>query len=234
MVNDGGRKRLPPYVSYRTFCNFTEGLQAGIPSRFDRSYWGDRLSGSSGTQLMAALRFLGLIDGSGIPTARLRQLATARGERKTEILKELASDAYSFLFRGTLDPQSATYAQLEELFHSNFQLTGDVSRKCIKFFVALASDASLPLSPFITKRIRTAHSGTGTKVITKRTGTRTKQNVVVPQNLGQVPVLSSWDEMLLAKFPTFDPSWSEELKIKWFEAFDEILSRGLVRGEKKE
>ena len=31
--------------------------------------------------------------------------------------------------------------------------------------------------------------------------------------------------MLLAKFPTFDPNWSDEVKVKWFTAFDELLKR---------
>ena len=74
MIDDKGKRTLPPYVSYRTFRNFIDGLQMGIPARIDRSYWGDRYSGSSGTQLMTALRFLGLIDSHGTPTTRLRQL----------------------------------------------------------------------------------------------------------------------------------------------------------------
>jgi len=30
---------------------------------------------------------------------------------------------------------------------------------------------------------------------------------------------------MLAKFPTFDPNWSDEVKLKWFAAFDELLKR---------
>jgi hypothetical protein len=33
------------------------------------------------------------------------------------------------------------------------------------------------------------------------------------------------DKLLLDKFPTFDPSWPDELKNKWFSAFDELLRR---------
>jgi len=40
MVAEKGKKSLPPYVSYRTFRNFIDGLQTGMPSRIDRSYWG--------------------------------------------------------------------------------------------------------------------------------------------------------------------------------------------------
>jgi len=79
VVTDKGRKHLPPYVSYRTFHNFIERLQQRMPSRIDRSYWGDILSGSTGTQLMAALKFLGLIDTNGKPAERLSALVAGGG-----------------------------------------------------------------------------------------------------------------------------------------------------------
>ena len=36
--------------------------------------------------------------------------------------------------------------------------------------------------------------------------------------------------MLLSKFPNFDPSWKDEIKIKWFSAFDEMLKKGQPKG----
>jgi len=217
MVNDKSRKRLPPYVSYRTFLNFIDGLQQQVPARIDRSYWGEMLSGSTGTQLMAALRFLGLIDASGKPTGRLKPLVSAKGEQRRELLREITSEAFGFVLQSSLDPQNATYAQLGEVFHSTFQLTDDVGRKCIKFFIALASDAGIPLSPFITKRSRSTQTGTGTKTITKKASARTNRNLILPQHSEEIP------DGLLAKFPTFDPTWSDEVKLKWFEAFDQLL-----------
>jgi hypothetical protein len=73
MLSSSSKKLSPPYVSYRTFLNFVEGLQQTMPARIDRSYWGDRFSGSTGTQLVSALRFLDLIDVNGFPTLKLRQ-----------------------------------------------------------------------------------------------------------------------------------------------------------------
>jgi len=226
MVNDKSRKRLPPYVSYRTFRNFIDELQHRMPARIDRSYWGDRLSGSTGTQLVAALRFLGLTDAGGVPTDRLRQLISAKGSQRTELIREIAFDAFDFVLKGSFELQTATYAQLQEIFHDTFQLTGDVSRKCIKFFVALASDAEIPLSPFIARRMRAAHTSAGTKAVAKRTSARTNRGSKIPQYYEEIPKRISWDGMLLAKFPTFDPSWSDEVKLKWFQAFDELLKRG--------
>lgn len=229
MTTDKGRKHLPPYVSYRTFRNFIDRLQQRMPSRIDRSYWGDILSGSTGTQLMAALRFLGLIDANGKLSERLKTLVSARGEQRSQLLRELAADAFGFVMKNSFDLESATYSQLGEAFHNTFQLTEDVNRKCVKFFIALASDAGMTLSPFITRRTRSLHTGSGTKTMARRVGGRTNRNAIVPQAVNELPDDSSWNGMLLAKFPNFDPSWSEEIKLKWFAAFDELLKRGLTK-----
>ena len=232
MVTDKGRKHLPPYVSYRTFLNFIGGLQQRVPSRIDRSFWGDMLSGSTGTQLMAALRFLRLIDANGKPTERLKPLVSAKGEQRAQLLREIVTEAFDFVLRSSLELESATYAQLEEVFQNTFQLTDDVRRKCVKFFIAMASDAGMVLSPFITKRTRLTHTISGTKAITKRLASRTNRKVIIPHGSEELPIQSSWNNMLLAKFPNFDPAWNDEIKLKWFAAFDELLKRGFPRGEK--
>jgi hypothetical protein len=231
MVSDRLHRRSPPYVSYRTFRNFIDELQHRMPARIDRSYWGERLSGSTGVQLMAALRFMGLVDGDGVPTERLRELVSARGAQRNELLRQIAYEAFDFVLRGRFDPQTATYAQIQEVFQNNFQLTGDVNRKCLKFFVALASEVDVPLSPFITSRMRVT-TAPGTKGTTRKSKERTNKNSKIPQKQDEMPKLSGWSGMLLEKFPTFDPSWSEEVKLKWFAAFDALLARGGNHGEK--
>ncbi|HLB27618.1 MAG TPA: DUF5343 domain-containing protein [Dehalococcoidales bacterium] len=231
MTIDKSRRRLPPYISYRTFDNFIGRLQQQVPSRIDRSYWGETLSGSTGTQLMAALRFLNLVDTNGKPTNQLKLIAASKGEQRTEALKEITWDAYDFVLRSSLDIQNATYSQLEEVFHDNFQLTADVGRKCIKFFISLASSAGTALSPFVTKRVRLAHSGTGTsstKSVPRKIVPRANRNALIPDAFegdnGDHPA-TSVHSLLLSKFPAFDPGWSEELKSKWFTAYDELLKR---------
>lgn len=232
MVLDKEKKRLPPYVSYRTFRNFLDGLQVGgIPARVDRSYWGDRLSGTTGTQLISALRFLNLVDSNGLPTNRLKVLVASRGPQRNELLRQMTFDAFALLMKAGLDPQNATYSQLEEIFHNNFDISGDVGRKCIKFFIMLAGDAGVHLSPFITKRLKSPRTGTGAKNA-KRTTARTSRNDIVPDGLVEVPnQILSWEQMVLSKFPTFDPAWSDELKLKWFESFGELLKRGSQTGK---
>jgi len=181
---------------------------------------------------MAALRFLRLIDANSKPTERLKPLVSAKGEQRAQILREIAAEAFDFVLRSSLDLESATYSQLEEVFQNTFQFTDDVRRKCVKFFIAMASDAGMVLSPFITKRTRLTHTSSGTKVINKKAISRTNRRRLIPQISEVLPNHSSWNDMLLAKFPSFDPAWNDEIKIKWFAAFDELLKRGFLVGEK--
>ncbi len=229
MVDIDSRKRLPPYVSYRTFRNFIDGMQQGIPARIDRSYWGDQWSGSNGTQAVAALRFLGLVDNNSMPTNQLRQLVHSNSTARTDVLRQLTTDNYPFILKSTFDPQTATYAQLEESFRNNFQVTGDVLRKCTKFFIELASDAGIPLSQHIVKKSGISRTSTGIKRTPKKIHGRTKRNLIIPQSTEEIPEQMSWDKMLLSKFPAFDPNWNDEVKLKWFQAFDELLKRRAVR-----
>jgi hypothetical protein len=231
MVTDKSRKRLPPYISYKTFENFIGRLQQQVPARIDRSYWGETLSGSTGTQLMAALHFLNLVDPNGKPTNELKLLAASKGDDRPAALKEVTFEAYSFVLRSSLDLQNATYSQLEEVFHDNFQLTPDVCRKCIKFFISLALSAGTSLSPFVTKRVRTSRSGTGTSLIKKipgKVGQKPVRNTSIPFNFDETPssgTLSPFQSLLLSKFPAFDPSWNDDVKLRWFSAFDELMKR---------
>ena len=223
--NETIKKHLPPYVSYRTFRNFLERLQQHIPSRIDRSYWGEFLSGSNGIQLMAALRFLNLIDSNGKPVERLKSLITTRGEKRTDVLRQIINDSYGFVSRNGFDLESATYAQLHESFLEAFQLTDDTSRKCVKFYISMIGDAGLTVSPFITKRTRSIRSGQRTKYNHSVIAGRTKQERAVPQREDNNNAGSSWNALLLEKFPAFDPAWNDEIKMKWFTAFDELLKR---------
>lgn len=230
MEDEKSRKRLPPYVSYRTFRNFVDGLSQGMPARLDRTYWGDKWSGTNGMQSVAALRYLGLVDANLAPTDKLRQLVATRGTLRSDMLRQIASQSFAFILHSSsFNTQNGTYGQLEEMFQSSYQLTGDVTRKCTKFFIELAKDSGIPLSSFILKKSETARAGTGTKKQIKRTNSRTARTVKIPQIAEQIPEEISWDRLLLSKFPTFDPTWADEVKLKWFQAFDELLRRRTIK-----
>ena len=55
-----------------------------------------------------------------------------------------------------------------------------------------------------------------------------------PKMGGEVPekqsvsAASRFAEIMVQKFPNFDPSWSEALQDKWFTAYERLLKTGLV------
>ena len=84
----------PPYVSFNTFRTLLNWLRSeGVPLQFDRSFWQAKFSGSTGTQLVAALRFLGLIQGDR-PLEDMESLVEASPDERRFIIAVLLKDSY--------------------------------------------------------------------------------------------------------------------------------------------
>jgi len=153
MTINKGRKKSPPYVSYQTYEYFLGKLEQELPVCIDRSYWGKMYSGSTGMQLMSAMRFLNLIDANGKPMPRLKLLVSGiTGEHRAVALRQTAEEAYAFVFKGILDLQNASSADLVHVFQNTYHMKISVCRKCIKFFVEFSKNAGIPLAPQITKK----------------------------------------------------------------------------------
>jgi Family of unknown function (DUF5343) len=140
----------PPYTSYRTFKTFIEDLREhGVPSRIDRSVL-THFSGVVGTQLMHALRFLGLIEDQGRPTQRLKELVDARGAAHwPEKFSDLLRQVYAPLF--AIDLETATPSHFNEAFRKAFPAADAVAQKCVTFFLYAANDAGVKISGRILK-----------------------------------------------------------------------------------
>jgi len=140
----------PPYTSYRTFKTFIQDLQEhGVPSRIDRSVL-TRFSGVVGTQLMHALRFLGLIEDHGCPTQRLKELVNAHGSANwPEKFLELLRREYAPMF--AIDLENATPSHFNEAFRRAFPAADAVVQKCVTFFLYAANDAGVKISGRVLK-----------------------------------------------------------------------------------
>ena len=140
----------PPYTSYRTFKAFIEDLhEHGVPSRIDRSVL-TRFSGVVGTQLMHALRFLGLIDDDGCPAERLKALVKVHGTGGwSEKLLELLGHEYAPMF--AIDLETATPSHFNEAFRRAFPAADAVVQKCVTFFLYAANDAGVKISGRVLK-----------------------------------------------------------------------------------
>jgi hypothetical protein len=213
---NGAKKVLPPYVAHRTYTNFINGLTQGIPLRIDKSIM-RTLAGSTQGQLMATLRYFDLIEADGKPTELLPRLVNSEGPERQKITKEIVKRAYGFVFGSDLDLQKATTEQVEELFSAE-GLSGETRRKAFGFFLALCKDAGIQLSPHI-KAPKSAPS-------TRRRATRNNASVdepITPSSSSESTL--GWSQLLLSKFPSFDPNWPEETQKRWFDAFDKLMKQ---------
>ncbi len=151
--SEPGREPLPPYISFKTFLGFIQKLkETAVPERIDvsllRTY-----SGSVGRQLIAALRYLGLIEEGGRTTEKMVPLVKAYDTSEwQEALSNVIFDAYGEL-TGDLNLDVATPAQLEEKFRLR-GAEGEVLQKCFTFYVTAVRHAGVTLSPHIVNRPR--------------------------------------------------------------------------------
>ncbi len=159
--NLGGQRQAvaPPYISFNTFRTLLDWLKSeGGPLLFDRSFWHAKFSGGTGTQLVAALRFLGLLDGDR-PLPDLESMATASVDERRFILAVVLKDSYSVVPFDELD--RATPAMLRAWFRA-YPIDGHTTRKAISFFINAAKEAELPMSNAIRKMAKNKRQGPST------------------------------------------------------------------------
>ena len=146
----------PPYVSFSTFRTLLEWLGSeGVPLQFDRSFWNAKFSGTTGTQLMAALRFLGLLDGDR-PLRDLEGLVEAAPDERRFILAVLLKDSYVGVPFDELE--RATPAMVRRWFRA-YPVEGHTLRKAISFFVTAAKEAELPMSNSVRNMAKSKSKG---------------------------------------------------------------------------
>ena len=228
-VPQEGRQLSPPYVSYLTFKMFLEWLESeGVPLRFDRSFWSKRYSGSTGSQLMAGIRFLGLLINEE-PTPLLECLVNARGDDRKERLREIYQQAYTAVDFEAL--HRATPGMLNEWFES-YPIEKTTLRKAESFFVNALKDAEHPLSNSLRKLSRNKAGGGNMSGSTgpRRSRGRKEQQVDPPKtpppasNPPEIPTdtadaqasLMLWG--LFKRLPKPGAVFSESERTSWLEA----------------
>ena len=148
VVNTDKKKTTPPYVSYGSFINFINKLrEETIPDRIDKSSMSN-YSGSTIYSLMPALQWLRLIDENGTPSTSLRNIVSANEEGTKDILKNLVRERYDFLFNADFDLSSASSGQVIEAFMAQ-NISGSTINKSISFFLSIASDSGIRISPHV-------------------------------------------------------------------------------------
>ncbi len=193
-----------------------------MPARIDRSVWGQRVSGSTGIQLMTALRVLELIDDDGRPTLDLEHLAGLEGDERRAALGALLRRHYMPVFE--LDLTRATKAQFREAFRS-FGAKAGVLAKCEAFFIQAAQDAGVELSSYVlagrhVSRRSSSGPSRARQQPTERPAARSAPvAVAAPMQTTSVSIA----EMVLRKYPDFDPNWDAATQQKWFDGMTKLM-----------
>jgi hypothetical protein len=171
------------------------------------------LSGSTQSQLVAALRYLALITPTSSPTENLVTLAQASPQEYQKLLRELLISSYGFLFDGR-QLKKITAQEMKNRFAAA-GASKDAIRKGVAFFLAAARHCQIPLPPFIAP----------TRMQGKLRAAKPRgESPDSPRTAGEQTVNSAITA-LLSKFPDFDPAWSPEIKAKWFEAFGRLMEQ---------
>lgn len=148
MAEDTKKQVLPPYISYKTFDNFINGLrETGVPHQIDKSVL-RTMSGAVQSATIASFKFLGLIDERANTTKKLTQLVDATGDNYSTSLKNVLLESYGFLFKDGLNIEQATGMQVENKFKEQ-GVSGSTTTKCVAFFLAAAKEAKIKVSSHI-------------------------------------------------------------------------------------
>jgi len=193
-----------------------------MPARIDRSVWGQRVSGSTGIQLMTALRVLDLIDDDERPTEDLEHLAGLEGDERKAALGTLLRRHYMPVF--DLDLTRATKAQFREAFR-RFGAKAGVLAKCEAFFIQAAQDAGVELSPYVLAgRHVSRRSSSGPSRARQQPAERPTAQAAPAAAAGPAPTPgTSIAEMVLNKYPDFDPTWDAATQQKWFDGMTKLM-----------
>lgn len=167
------KTRPAAYVPWKTFRNSLDRFQQGLPNQIDKSVF-TGLAGGTQTHLLAAMKFLDLIDDKGIPTPKLRELVAADEVRRKPLLKKMLEESYPELI--ALGLRRATGDQLNERMETCYSVVGSTRQKAVRFFLQGAEEAGLELSPFLKKATATNGSGkTTTSGAPRRRRTKAKK-----------------------------------------------------------
>jgi hypothetical protein len=151
MQTEDKGKVSPPYISFLTFNNMITWLETeGVPVKFDRSFWGKKYGGTLGLQLMAGLRFLGLLKGDYTQTL-LGDIVNTKSDDRKKLLAKMIQQAYSAVDFSQLP--GATPNMLKEWF-SKYNLDGSTDRKARSFFVNACKYYDVPISNSLKKTAR--------------------------------------------------------------------------------
>ena len=165
---DDSKKVSAPYASFSSLMSFINKLRdTAIPSRIDPSVFGNA-SGTISYSVIAALKYLKLIDQAGIPSQIFKELVAADDAGRKPIFRQILRTGYPSLFDGEIDLKSVTAGQFDEHLREQYEVKGSTVDKVAVFFISAANFADEPISPHLKARKSVAASSTAKKSAKQR------------------------------------------------------------------
>ena len=253
-MKDAGRGFRPPYVTYATWARVLDDVGERKPTRMDSSYYRELgLSDSTGVTVKAALSFLGLVERDTIATEKLLELASSEGDDRQRLIKQIV-DGVLHPHRRRGRPGARNHGPPPGGLRGCGR-RGNVGQKCVTFFLALAKDAGMTLSPGLLTRSRVGMprrreagpvgGSRGTAAAARGRSPR-RSGAAASHLASKLPAFDpGWpkevrDEWMahhltlqataawMDKFPSLKDEWSDEFKARWLESWKEVLNRNLV------
>lgn len=232
MVGKENANKRPPYPPFSQWQRLLDALhddfrRRHLPSRIDNSYLKRlKVNPSAESNLQSALAFLGLVDGQRQPTETLVRLLSTEGLEARAVLREIVNSAYVPVLDG-LTPKSATPDHLSEKFKRGGS-QDEVGRKGMTFFLGIAREAGIELSPQLRTRVRQPNTTSQRKKATQTISTPAPADgTPSPQTPQPQPAFKDQDDLiaiLVAKFPDYNPEWDAEQVALWRDSLTMILA----------
>jgi len=118
-----------------------------MPQPIDSSAW-PTYSGAIRSQLLGALKFLGLIDDKGTATTSLKSLVEDKANRKATLRKILEGSYKPLISAGLKNMSPRRFSELM----AEYGMTGATQKKVSFFFLKAAKYAEIPVSPLLLQR----------------------------------------------------------------------------------
>jgi hypothetical protein len=139
-----------PYLPFKTFLSSLDPFSQGVPPKIDRTLWNQ--SGFVQGLIMNAYRYFHLVDANDKPTPEFKRLVTAKDEARKAEIKTLLDVGYPEIILGH-ELTNMTPKMLDELM-DKYNVSGETKKKATTFLLQAAKFAEVPLSSFLTEKIR--------------------------------------------------------------------------------
>lgn len=218
---DSESRRPLPIVAYGSLITALDHFNeaGGAPSELHTSVFPKKsFSGSTISRLLQTLRALGASDDAGkVIVDRLQPLIEPKTRKSAfeNVLRELYGSLIDL-------PLSTASPNMFNRWFDEFKMSADDTRKSKTFFLHAAKANGITVSNFILNAYKTRSRGATRKRSPKPPPTpRNNVSEKGPDESPQTNMLN----VLLAKFPEFNPEWSAEVQQAWFEGFAKLQDR---------